>query len=121
MKLKKTLALGLVAAMAASFTACGSSASSTAAESTADSTASGEAAAEAATDAPDGDGDPTTLTVAMECAYAPYNWTQSDDSNGAVAIRGSSDYAYGYDVMMAKKIADALGQNVRSSSWTGTA
>ena len=109
MKLKKTLALGLVAAMAASFTACGSSASSTAAE----STASGEAAAEAATDAPDGDGDPTTLTVAMECAYAPYNWTQSDDSNGAVAIRGSSDYAYGYDVMMAKKIADALGQNVQ--------
>lgn len=113
MKLKKTLALGLVAAMAASFTACGSSASSTAAESTADSTASGEAAAEAATDAPDGDGDPTTLTVAMECAYAPYNWTQSDDSNGAVAIRGASDYAYGYDVMMAKKIADALGQNVQ--------
>ena len=44
MKLKKTLALGLVAAMAASFTACGS----TAAESAADSTASGEAAAEAA-------------------------------------------------------------------------
>ena len=104
MKLKKTLALGLVAAMAASFTACGSSASSTAAESTADSTASGEAAAEAATDAPDGDGDPTTLTVAMECAYAPYNWTQNDDANGAVEIRGSSDYAYGYDVMMAKKI-----------------
>ena len=113
MKLKKTLALGLVAAMAASFTACGSSASSTAAESTADSTASGEAAAEAATDAPDGDGDPTTLTVAMECAYAPYNWTQSDDSNGAVAIRGSSDYAYGYDVMMAKKIGEALGQKVQ--------
>ena len=49
----------------------------------------------------------------MECAYAPYNWTQSDDSNGAVAIRGASDYAYGYDVMMAKKIADALGQNVQ--------
>ena len=113
MKLKKTLALGLVAAMAASFTACGSSASSTAAESTADSAASGEASAEAAADAPDGDGDPTTLTVAMECAYAPYNWTQSDDSNGAVAIRGSSDYAYGYDVMMAKKIGEALGQQVQ--------
>ena len=113
MKLKKTLALGLVAAMAASFTACGSSASSTAAESTADSTASGEAAAEAASDAPDGDGDPTTLTVAMECAYAPYNWTQSDDSNGAVEVRGSSDYAYGYDVMMAKKIGEALGQKVQ--------
>jgi ABC-type amino acid transport substrate-binding protein len=49
------------------------------------------------------------LTVAMECAYAPYNWTQSTDANGAVPIKGSSDYANGYDVMMAKKIADALG------------
>ena len=29
------------------------------------------------------------LTVAMECAYAPYNWTQADDSNGAVPIRDS--------------------------------
>ena len=26
------------------------------------------------------------LTVGMECAYAPYNWTQMDDSNGAVPI-----------------------------------
>lgn len=49
------------------------------------------------------------LTVAMECGYAPYNWTQSDDSNGAVPIKDSKDYAYGYDVMMAKKIADELG------------
>ena len=49
----------------------------------------------------------------MECAYAPYNWTQTTDENGAVQIRDSSDYAYGYDVMMAKKIADALGQKVQ--------
>lgn len=49
------------------------------------------------------------LTVAMECTYAPYNWTQSDDSNGAVQIKGSSDYANGYDVMMAKKIAEGMG------------
>ena len=26
------------------------------------------------------------LTIAMECAYAPYNWTQTDDANGAVPI-----------------------------------
>ena len=32
-----------------------------------------------------------TLKVAMECGYAPYNWTQPDDSNGAVPISGSSD------------------------------
>lgn len=61
---------------------------------------------------PDGDGDAKVLSVAMECTYAPYNWTQPDDSNGAVAIRGSSDYAYGYDVMMAKKIAESLGQTL---------
>jgi ABC-type amino acid transport substrate-binding protein len=47
--------------------------------------------------------------VGMECAYAPYNWTQSDDSNGAVQIYNSSDYANGYDVMMAKKICEANG------------
>ena len=49
------------------------------------------------------------LTIAMECAYAPYNWTQSDDSNGAVPIKDSTEYANGYDVMMAKKICEANG------------
>ena len=115
MKLKNTLALSLAAVMAAGLTACGSGADTTSAASpAADSTAaeSTEAAADT-TAAPDGDGDPTTLTVAMECAYAPYNWTQNDDANGAVEIRGSSDYAYGYDVMMAKKIGEALGQKVQ--------
>jgi putative lysine transport system substrate-binding protein len=53
-----------------------------------------------------------TLRVAMECAYAPYNWTQTDDSNGAVPIADSTDYAYGYDVMMAKLIAEKLGYNL---------
>ena len=41
------------------------------------------------------------LTVAMECAYAPYNWAQPDDSNGAVPIKDSMLYANGYDVMTA--------------------
>ncbi len=49
------------------------------------------------------------LTVAMECAYAPYNWTQTDDSNGAVPIKDSTDYANGYDIMIAKKICEANG------------
>lgn len=49
------------------------------------------------------------LRVGMECAYAPYNWTQADDSNGAVPIADSGEYAYGYDIMMAKKLADELG------------
>ena len=50
------------------------------------------------------------LTVAMECAYAPYNWSQPDDSNGAVPIDNSEgNYANGYDVMMAKKLCEANG------------
>jgi putative lysine transport system substrate-binding protein len=53
------------------------------------------------------------LRVGMECAYAPFNWTQSTEevSNGdkAVPIYGTSDYAYGYDVMLAQKLADKLG------------
>lgn len=59
-----------------------------------------------------GDGNDKVLSVAMECIYAPYNWTQSDDSNGAVQIKDSSDYVYGYDVMMAKTIAEELGMEL---------
>lgn len=50
--------------------------------------------------------------VAMECAYAPYNWTQASDKNGAVPISGTNDYAYGYDVMMAKRIAEKMGKEL---------
>ena len=49
------------------------------------------------------------LTVAMECMYAPYNWAQPDDSNGAVPIKDSLLYANGYDVMTAKAICEANG------------
>jgi len=54
-------------------------------------------------------GDTPVLKVAMECGYAPYNWTQPTDEHGAVPIKDSPDFAYGYDVMMAKLIAEKLG------------
>ena len=60
------------------------------------------------------------LTVAMECAYAPYNWTQSDDSNGAVPISNvPGSYANGYDVMIAKKLCEANGWELElvQSDW----
>ena len=60
------------------------------------------------------------LTVGMECAYAPYNWTQMDDSNGAVAISNvPGAYANGYDVMIAKRICEAYGWQLEivSSAW----
>ena len=56
--------------------------------------------------------DAKTLKVAMECGYAPYNWTQPTDENGAVQISDSTEYAYGYDVMMAKHICEELGYNL---------
>ena len=60
------------------------------------------------------------LTVGMECAYAPYNWPQTDDSNGAVPISNvPGAYANGYDVMMAKKICEANGWQleIRKLDW----
>lgn len=51
------------------------------------------------------------LRVAMECGYAPFNWTQTDDANGAVPIEGGS-YANGYDVQIAKKVAEAMGKEL---------
>lgn len=65
----------------------------------------------ASADAASGAGD-NVLTVAMECSYAPYNWTQPDNSNGAAPIKDSPDYAYGYDVMMAQHIAEKLGMEL---------
>ncbi len=60
------------------------------------------------------------LTIAMECAYAPYNWTQGDDANGAVPISNvPGSYANGYDVMIGKKIAEANGWQLEviQSDW----
>lgn len=59
--------------------------------------------------------------VGMEAGYAPFNWSQIDDSNGAVKIDGSSEYAGGYDVEIAKIIADALGRPlvIVKTEWDG--
>ncbi len=64
--------------------------------------------------------DEKVLKVGMECAYAPYNWTQSNDKNGAVKITDSQEYAYGYDVMMAKYIAEKIGYKLEiyKTEWT---
>lgn len=61
--------------------------------------------------------DPNKIYVGLECAYAPFNYTQIDDSNGAVPIYNSNykridGYANGYDIMIAKLIAEALGKEL---------
>ena len=75
---------------------------------------------------PTGDNIPGTddniLTVGMECAYAPYNWTQMDDSGGAVPIvNNPGTYANGYDVQIAKLIAEANGWGIEvvALEWGG--
>ena len=96
--MKKILALTLALALSLGLCACGGSTEEAPAEETTEST-------EIASGVEDG-----VLTVAMECNYAPYNWTQPDDSNGAVPIKDTEgEYANGYDVMMANKLCEANG------------
>lgn len=59
------------------------------------------------------DKDDGVLKVGMECGYQPYNWTQQDDEGGAVPIYGKDGlYANGYDVKIAKKLAESLGMKL---------
>ncbi|ACA40321.1 Histidine-binding protein precursor (HBP) (p29) [Lysinibacillus sphaericus C3-41] len=50
--------------------------------------------------------------IGMEAGYPPFNWTQQNDANGAVKIADNAEYAGGYDVQMAKKIAEGLGKEL---------
>ena len=59
---------------------------------------------------PQKDGD--KIYVGMECGYIPFNYTQSDDANGAVKISNAPGYANGYDVMIAKAIAEKLDKEL---------
>lgn len=112
---KKLLSLLLGAAMVLSLAGCGSAETAATAETaTEENAAEAETTEEAETSTEaEESGETKVLKVAMECGYAPYNWTQPDDSNGAVPINDSSDYAYGYDVMIAKKIAETLGYELQ--------
>ena len=54
-----------------------------------------------------------TLKIGMECAYEPYNWTDTDGSSfGAVPISSEGQQglcANGYDVQIAQYVANRLG------------
>lgn len=62
------------------------------------------------------------FTVGMEANYAPFNWSQTSPSNGAVEINNSpGEYANGYDVQMAVQLAEELGLDLRiiKLEWDG--
>ena len=104
--MKKIIAMMLAILMVMSLVACGGN----------------DASDAPASDAPFTGVEDGVLTVGMECAYAPYNWTQMDASNGAVPIvNDPGKYANGYDVMIAKKICEANGWEleVMAISWDG--
>ncbi|CZR04882.1 amino acid ABC transporter substrate-binding protein, PAAT family (TC 3.A.1.3.-) [Trichococcus ilyis] len=71
--------------------------------------------------AANGSADSDTFVVGMEAGYPPFNWTQNDDSNGAVKIEGADGYANGYDVQMAQKVAEGLGKElvIVKTEWDG--
>lgn len=56
--------------------------------------------------------DDNKIYVGLECGYIPFNFTQQTDANGAVKISNADGYANGYDVMIAKKIAESLGKEL---------
>lgn len=60
------------------------------------------------------------FVVGMECGYAPFNWQTSKESDTTVSL-GNAGYADGYDVQIAKKIADELGLKlvIKKISWDG--
>lgn len=119
---RRTLALLLSAVMAFTLAACGGDSGSTTSDTPGTTSAAPDSGASAGlSDVIQGVED-GVLTVGMECTYAPYNWTQTDDSNGAVPIANNpGSYANGYDVMMAQRICDEYGWEleVMALEWGG--
>lgn len=62
-----------------------------------------------------------TFKVGMTVGYPPFNWTQKNDANQGVRVDGSIEYAGGYDVVMAQKVAKGLGKElvIVKTEWDG--
>lgn len=73
------------------------------------------------TNQPSSGNETATFTVGMECSYAPFNYQVATPTATSVKIDGG--YCDGYDVMIAQRIADALGRElvIKKISWNGLA
>ncbi len=124
---RRLLALALALMMALALAACGGNSGNTAGSDTDTNTGANTAENSGTSDSSDSGSaiqgvEDGVLTVGMECTYAPYNWTQTDDSNGAVPISNNpGSYANGYDVMIAQRICDEYGWEleVMALEWGG--
>lgn len=101
------LTIGLMTSLIGCGTSAATSSETVASESVQETTAQETDIQESTTQAAASE-EQKVLRVGIECAYAPFNWVQTDESNGAIKTT-SDTYANGYDVMYAMKIADELG------------
>ncbi|MCR5481651.1 MAG: transporter substrate-binding domain-containing protein [Clostridia bacterium] len=98
--MRRILVLVMVAVMVFALCACGGG------------TGSGDAAAP----------EKKVLRVGMECAYAPNNWLETTDTDTNLPISNvEGSFAEGYDVQMARRIAENAGYEVEivMLSWDG--
>lgn len=128
---KKVIALLLMLCMVLVAAACADTTEDPTADADVSADASADVSADASVDASADASAPVAtetglltdgkLVVGMECAYAPYNWTQTDDSYGAIPIAGTDNYAYGYDVSIAKYLAEKMDCEVeiKAIEWGG--
>ena len=114
MKLRTITALLLAAVMLFALTACGSQ--------TADNGSTDQQQEETGGSTADTPTESNEFRVGMECAYAPSNWQESEATDTNVPVENvSGAYAEGYDVQIAKAIADGLGKElvIVKLSWDG--
>ena len=111
MNLRRTIATLLAALMLLALTACGAGTTPPAQ----DANAPAEETAPSTTES-------NQLRVGMECAYAPSNWQESAATDTNVPVENvAGAYAEGYDVQIARILADQLGKElvIVKLSWDG--
>ncbi|MFR0798095.1 MAG: hypothetical protein ACLSHJ_04725 [Oscillospiraceae bacterium] len=111
MNLRRTIATLLAALMLLALTACGAGTTPPAQ----DANAPAEETAPSTTES-------SQLRVGMECAYAPSNWQESAATDTNVPVENvAGAYAEGYDVQIARILADQLGKElvIVKLSWDG--
>ena len=111
MNLRRTIATLLAALMLLALTACGAGTTSPAQDTNTPAEEADPPAAES-----------SQFRVGMECAYAPSNWQESAATDTNVPVENvAGAYAEGYDVQIARILADQLGKElvIVKLSWDG--
>ncbi len=119
--MKRTITALMMVGMMALVGCSSGTTTTTAAQATKAATTSAQTTTAAATPAGTMTADKATFVVGMEANYAPYNWNQPTDANGAVKIDGAAGYAGGFDVEVAKELGAYLGRKVvvKQIAWEG--